>query len=34
VLVYHPLQTLFGSALVPKLRAFVEQAEKNESSAR
>lgn len=34
VLVYHPLQTLLGSALVPTLRAFVEQAEKNESSAR
>ena len=31
VLVYHPLQTLFGSALVPKLRAFVEQAEKEEA---
>jgi sodium/bile acid cotransporter 7 len=27
VLVYHPLQTLVGSALVPKLRAFAEQGE-------
>ena len=33
VLVYHPLQTFVGSALVPKLRAFVEQGEKGESSA-
>ena len=33
VLVYHPLQTFVGSALVPKLRTFVEQGDKGESSA-
>lgn len=32
VLVYHPLQTFVGSALVPKLRAFAEQGEEGEST--
>ena len=32
VLVYHPLRTFVGSALVPKLRAFAEQGEEGEST--